>query len=171
MLKRTRFLGIELKSNTDTSEIWKALVERKLEQADLIEFTVADFKQLPASLEPFAHKIKLRFTSKIRWQDEQLGTTCIIHLQCDEETRKYVAEAKNLGEWVLGSSKIDRPEDPALYSCGACIMWTIAHESMVFVQVSEDEIDLISKNWGKLVHIFPYEDTSAPTRVERVISF
>jgi hypothetical protein len=115
------------------SDAWQTLLDFGLSRARQVEFAL-DGRTLPASLQAFSASLLEQFSSRMRWQARQIGYTTFARFQLGPELSAYLKSVPRLGGWMD-----ERPQDPTLYRDEEKILWTISHDEMAFVCLSERE--------------------------------
>ena len=114
-------------------ELWPQLLNITLPKADVIEF-VAD-KDSQKSLKPFLSYLTDEFSSRWRWQCKQFGDTNFFRFSLTPDLINYLLTVPKLDDWID-----NYPEDPALYKDDEALLWTISHDGVVFVLLTEKEL-------------------------------
>jgi len=116
-------------------ELWSQALDFALARADTVEFVVDRAqKRWPSTLKPFSAILSETFSSRWRWQARQLGSTTFARFPLTTEVASYLRSLPNVGYW-LG----DYPEDPALYHQDVAVLWTISHERLAFLWLTQEE--------------------------------
>ncbi len=122
-----------------TPEQWRSLLTWALSRAQRIEFAHVDdrAKSLPNTLRPFEDRITEAFTTCYYWGNRQVKPRRFYRLALNEALSDLLLASSSPAEWCAPSSEL---EDPALYQDDVPILWTIAHDNMVFLWIEDSEL-------------------------------
>lgn len=120
-------------SPEEHKEKWTTLLLYVFRKGDIVEFTIKNAKSLPSSLEPFRPNLIRVFSMYWRWESKRRRPVTYAHFTLSDELKNFLLN-RTIGKWGEGY-----PEDPAIYKGNTLLMWTIAHEYMAFVRLSDSE--------------------------------
>ncbi len=140
----------------EDSRVWHTILGYSLETANYVEFVVSkSITKWPPqllSLLPFMTSV---FTSRWRWEEKKRFGSVFVRFKLSAELRSYLQSVERLEEWVFL-----HPEDPALYLNDTPILWTISHDSLPFILLSNQEAQWLNEQGCNLE---PVDDLSPPT--------
>lgn len=155
---------ISFKQNANRSTIWLYLLQQKIEIADIVEFTVDKSGVMPKSLNPLRKQILFFFKSDRRWQCKQFFHTPMIRLNCVKEVQMYLLSINYLDQW-----ESPNPIDPALYKNQDCLLWTIAHENLIFIQFTLEEKIMFENMFKEQIEIYSIDNDEPPSRIYKIL--
>lgn len=120
-------------SPEEQKEKWTTLLLYVLRKGDIVEFVIKDAKSLPSSLEPFRPNLIRVFSMYWRYGSKRRHPVTYARFTLSDELKNFLLD-RTIGKWGE-----EYPEDPAIYKGDALLMWTIAHEYMAFVRLSDSE--------------------------------
>ncbi len=123
----------------EQKEKWTTLLSFVLRKADVVEFIIRDAKRLPPVLEPFSSSLIKLFSAYWKYGSRRRHPVTYARFALSNELKNFLL-GYPIGKWWG-----EYPEDPAFYKGDMLLMWTIAHEYMTFVRLSDSEAVELNK--------------------------
>ena len=118
---------------------WTTLLLHALRKGNIVEFIIKDTKSLPSSLEPFRPNLIKVFSVYWKYGLKRRRPVAYARFSLSDELKNFLM-SRTIGKWGEGY-----PADPAIYKDNVVLLWTIAHDYMAFVRLSDGEAVELNK--------------------------
>ena len=142
-----------------TSEQWQRILDWALARGQRIAWLYSDVRgPMPKILRPFAPLLVEAFTTCHYWGDRQLRAVRVFQFRIDESLRDFLLSRPDLLAWCGPPPALS---DPMVFDQGDDpLLWTIAHESLVFLWMDEAEVSDWERTYG--MSLMLAEDVEPP---------
>ncbi|VAW31087.1 hypothetical protein MNBD_CHLOROFLEXI01-4768 [hydrothermal vent metagenome] len=135
--QNTTYYVVELFQQKEPEECWQSLLEYAflVAEVDLVEFAVSGKdSKYPEQLKSFSSLLVTQFSSRWKWFSKQIGYTTFFQFRLNQDLFNFICTIPQLDAWSGNF-----PEDPTFYRKNTPILWSISHDGIAFILLTEQE--------------------------------
>ncbi len=132
-----------------TSEQWQQILAWAIARGHGIGWQYPDVRgPLPKPLRPLASQLVEVFTTCHYWGERHGRAVRVLLFAADDDVRAFLTSRSDLHAWDSPPPALSDPMVFGDQQVGAPLLWTIAHESLVFLHMDESEVSTWEAQYG-----------------------